>query len=83
MLDKDGTPSSSALWCPPGGPTGFRPPRSCRRALQELGITVNLETPDGSIHDQDRKSGNYDTFLHVHGGDCNMHANFFNNFHRQ
>jgi peptide/nickel transport system substrate-binding protein len=52
-----------------------------QESLQELGMTVNLETPEGSIHDQDRKSGNFDTYFDAHGGNCSMYSNFADHFH--
>ena len=81
MLDKDGNAIEFRMMVPAGWADWIQAAQIVQESLQDLGITVNLETPDGSIHDQDRKSGNYDTFFQVHGGSCNMHANFFDNFH--
>lgn len=46
--------------------------------LGEVGITVNVETPDAAIvNDQDRPTGNYDLVFGVHGGGCSMYRNFY------
>jgi peptide/nickel transport system substrate-binding protein len=81
MLGKDGNPIEFRFMVPAGWADWIQAAQIVQESLQELGITVNLETPDASIHDQDRKSGNFDTFFQVHGGTCNMYANFFDNFH--
>jgi peptide/nickel transport system substrate-binding protein len=44
--------------------------------LAEIGITMNVETPDAAIHDQDRASGNFDSLFTVHGGQCSMYRNY-------
>jgi peptide/nickel transport system substrate-binding protein len=80
MLDKDGNGIEFRMMVPAGWADWIQAAQIVQESLGELGITVNLETPEGSIHDQDRKSGNYDTFFQVHGGGCNMFANFFDNF---
>jgi peptide/nickel transport system substrate-binding protein len=81
MLGLDGNPIEFRFMCPAGWADWIQAGQIVQESLQEIGITVNLETPDGAIHDQDRLAGNYDTFFQVHGGGCNMHANFFDNFH--
>jgi peptide/nickel transport system substrate-binding protein len=81
MLGKDGNPIEFRFMCPAGWSDWIQAGQIVQESLQELGITVNMETPEASIHDQDRKSGNFDTFFQVHGGLCNMYANFFDNFH--
>jgi peptide/nickel transport system substrate-binding protein len=81
MLGKDGNPIEFRFMCPAGWADWIQAGQIVQESLQELGITVNMETPDSSIHDQDRLAGNFDTFFQVHGGTCNMHANFFDNFH--
>lgn len=81
MLDLAGAPIEFSFMCPVGWNDWIQAGQIVQESLQELGITVNLETPDGSIHDQDRGSGNYDSYFQVHGGLCNMWANYFNNFH--
>jgi peptide/nickel transport system substrate-binding protein len=80
MLDKDGNAIEFRMMVPAGWADWIQAAQIVQESLNELGLTVNLETPDASIHDQDRRSGNFDTFFQVHGGDCNMFANFFNNF---
>lgn len=46
--------------------------------LGEIGMAVNVETPDGTIvNDQDRKTGNFDLVFGVHGGGCSMYRNFY------
>jgi len=44
--------------------------------LAEIGITMNVETPEVAIHDQDRASGNFDAIFTVHGGQCSMFRNY-------
>jgi peptide/nickel transport system substrate-binding protein len=80
MLDKDGNAIEFRMMVPAGWADWIQAAQIVQESLGELGITVNLETPEGSIHDQDRRSGNYDTFFQVHGGGCNMFANYFDNF---
>jgi len=81
MLGKDGAPVEFRFMCPAGYADWIQGAQIVQESLQELGITVNLETPEVSIHDQDRLAGNFDTFFHVHGGACNMWSNFFNPYH--
>jgi peptide/nickel transport system substrate-binding protein len=83
MLGKDGNPIEFRFMCPAGWADWIQAGQIVQESLQELGITVNMENPEASIHDQDRKSGNFDTFFQVHGGLCNMYANFFDNFHSE
>lgn len=46
--------------------------------LKDVGITVNVETPDAAIvNDQDRPTGNFDLVFGVHGGGCSMYRNFY------
>lgn len=46
--------------------------------LGDIGMTVNVETPDAAIlNDQDRKTGNFDLVFGVHGGGCSMYRNFY------
>jgi len=44
--------------------------------LQELGFDVAQETPTPAVHDEDRKTGNYDMMFGVYGGSCDMYRNF-------
>lgn len=45
--------------------------------LAQVGMTMNVETPDATIFDQDRASGNFETCFGVHGGGCSMYRNFY------
>ncbi len=81
LLDADGNPIEFRFMVPAGYADWIQAAQIVQESLQELGITVNLETPEASIHDQDRLAGNFDTFFQVHGGGCNIWANFFDNFH--
>lgn len=46
--------------------------------LGDVGISVNVETPDPAIiNDQDRPTGNFDLVFGVHGGGCSMYRNFY------
>lgn len=81
LKDKDGNAIEFRMMVPAGWADWIQAAQIVQESLGEVGIKVNLETPEGSIHDQDRKSGNFDTFFQVHGGTCNMHANFFDNYH--
>ncbi len=81
MLGADGNPIEFRFMVPAGYADWIQASQIVQESLQELGITVNLETPEASIHDQDRLAGNFDTFFQVHGGGCNMWANYFDNFH--
>jgi peptide/nickel transport system substrate-binding protein len=44
--------------------------------LQDLGFDVEQETPTPAVHDEDRKTGNYDMMFGVYGGTCDMYRNF-------
>jgi peptide/nickel transport system substrate-binding protein len=44
--------------------------------LAALGFKVTKDTPTPEAHDQERATGNYDMMFGVHGGGCNMYANF-------
>jgi peptide/nickel transport system substrate-binding protein len=44
--------------------------------LQDLGFDVQQETPTPAVHDEDRKTGNYDMMFGVYGGSCDMYRNF-------
>lgn len=81
MLGQDGNPIEFRFMVPAGWADWIQAAQIVQESLQELGISVNLETPEGSLHDQDRLAGNFDTFFQVHGGGCNMWANYFDNFH--
>jgi len=81
LKDKDGNNVEFRMMVPAGWADWIQAAQIVQESLQEIGVTVNLETPEGTIHDQDRKSGNYDTYFDVHGGGCNMYANFFDHFH--
>lgn len=47
-----------------------------RQNLEALGMTVNVETPDPTLLETDKKTGNYDLAFGVFGGSCNMFQNF-------
>lgn len=81
MLDKSGNPIEFSFMVPAGYADWIQASQIVQESLQELGIALNVETPEVSLHDQDRASGSYDSYFQVHGGNCNMFSNFFDNFH--
>lgn len=80
LLTKAGTPITSRLMCPAGYADWIQALQIIQEDFAALGMTVNVETPDGTIHDQDRAAGNYDMYLQVHGGSCDMFQNFYDTF---
>ena len=74
-LDKNGDPisfSSRSRAIPRLG-RGLRHPG---REPPGLGFDVAQETPTPAVHDEDRKTGNYDMMFGVYGGTCDMYRNF-------
>ncbi|MEJ7900848.1 MAG: ABC transporter substrate-binding protein [Thermomicrobiales bacterium] len=81
LLDKSGNPIEFSFMVPAGYADWIQAAQIVQESVQELGMTMNVETPEVSLHDQDRNNGNYDSYFQVHGGLCNMWSNFFTNFH--
>jgi peptide/nickel transport system substrate-binding protein len=44
--------------------------------LAEIGITMTVETPDFTVLDTDRKTGNYEATFGVPAGQCSMYQNY-------
>ena len=76
MLDKDGNAIEFSFKVPAGWLDWIQAGQIISENLADIGLTMNVETPDASIFDQDRASGNFDTMFTVHGGNCSMYRNY-------
>jgi peptide/nickel transport system substrate-binding protein len=76
LLTPSGSPIEFSFKIPAGWTDWIQAGEIIRSNLADIGMTVNVETPDAAIHDQDRKSGNFDLVFGVHGGNCSMYINF-------
>jgi ABC-type transport system substrate-binding protein len=75
-LDKDGQPISFTFKVPGEYLDWVAASDILVENLQELGFDVQQETPTPAVHDEDRKTGNYDMMFGVYGGTCDMYRNF-------
>jgi len=80
LLTKSGVPIEFRFMVPAGYADWIQAAQIIQENCAAVGITMNVETPDVEIHDQDRASGNYDSYFQVHGGTCDMFQNFYDNF---
>ncbi len=76
LLDPDGNPIEFTFKVPAGWLDWIQAAQIISDNLAAIGITMNVETPDAAIHDQDRASGNFDAIFTVHGGQCSMYRNY-------
>lgn len=76
LLDPDGNPIEFSFKVPAGWLDWIQAAQIISENLAEIGVTMNVETPDAAIHDQDRASGNFDAIFTVHGGQCSMYRNY-------
>lgn len=76
MLDTAGNPIEFSFKVPAGWLDWIQAGQIIAENLADIGITMNVETPDAAIHDQDRASGNFDSIFTVHGGNCSMYRNY-------
>jgi peptide/nickel transport system substrate-binding protein len=78
LLTPAGSPVEFTFKIPAGWSDWIQAGNIVQSNLQDIGMTVNVETPDPAIlNDQDRKNGNFDLVLGVHGGTCSMYRNFY------
>jgi peptide/nickel transport system substrate-binding protein len=80
LLGKNGQPIEFRFMVPAGYADWIQAAQIIQENMGALGITMNVETPDVTIHDSDRASGNFDAYFQVHGGSCDMFQNFYDNF---
>jgi len=76
LADPEGNPIEFSFKVPAGWLDWIQAGQIISENLAEIGITMNVETPDAAIHDQDRASGNFDSLFTVHGGQCSMYRNY-------
>jgi peptide/nickel transport system substrate-binding protein len=76
LSDPDGNAVEFSFMVPAGWLDWIQAAQIISENLAEVGITMNVETPDAAIHDQDRASGNFDSLFTVHGGQCSMYRNY-------
>jgi peptide/nickel transport system substrate-binding protein len=78
LLTPAGQPVEFSFKIPAGWSDWIQAGNIIKSNLEKIGMTVNVETPDPTIvNDQDRKTGNYDLVFGVHGGSCSMYRNFY------
>ena len=75
-LGKDGKPISFTFKVPGDYTDWVASADILVKNLKDLGLDVEQETPTSQAHDQDRANGNFDMMFGVHGGGCNMYANY-------
>lgn len=75
-LDKDGDPIAFSFKVPGDYLDWVAASDILVENLQALGFDVAQETPTPAVHDEDRKTGNYDMMFGVYGGSCDMYRNF-------
>lgn len=76
LMDPEGNAIEFSFKVPAGWLDWIQAAQIISESLAEIGITMNVETPEVSIHDQDRASGNFDAIFTVHGGQCSMYRNY-------
>ena len=78
LLTPEGAPIEFSFKIPAGWTDWIQAGNIVQANLADIGITVNVETPDPAIvNDQDRPTGNFDLVFGVHGGSCSMYRNFY------
>ncbi len=80
-LGKDGKPVKFAFKVPGSYVDWVAAADILIKNLTALGFDVEKETPTPDAHNQDRATGNYEMIFGVHGGGCNMYANFADPLH--
>jgi len=75
-LGKDGKPMKFTFTTPNGWADWTAAADSVKADFAELGIAVDVETPDYPTVEQDRLTGNYDLAFGVRGGLCSMYQSF-------
>jgi ABC-type transport system substrate-binding protein len=75
-LGKDGKPLHFELMIPAGWSDWIAGAQFVKGDLEDLGIQIDVATPQVTTHDQNRATGRYDMFFTVYGGDCNIQKDF-------
>ncbi len=75
-LDKNGDPISFTFQVPGTYVDWVAASDILIENLEDLGMQVDQQTPTPEAHDEARLMGNYDMMFGVHGGGCNVYANF-------
>ncbi|MFB9236522.1 ABC transporter substrate-binding protein [Plantactinospora siamensis] len=76
-VGKDGKPISFTFRTPGAWTDWVQAGKIIVANLNALGLTVRQEGPTPESYEADRKAGNYDALLGVHGGSCNMYRNYY------
>jgi peptide/nickel transport system substrate-binding protein len=76
LLGKDGKPLRFELMVPAGWSDWIAAAQFVKGDLEDLGIQVDVATPQVTTHDQNRATGRFDLIFGVYGGDCNLHKDF-------
>lgn len=76
LLGKDGKPITLTFLVQNGWTDWVQASQIIQSNLGAIGITVNIQTPSPDIVSSRGQAGNYDMLFNVHGGSCNMYANY-------
>jgi peptide/nickel transport system substrate-binding protein len=81
ILGKDGKPVEFTFLVQNGWTDWIQAGQIIQQNLNAIGLTVNLQTPEASQVESQRKAANYDMLFIVHGGSCTMYDNYYNHLH--
>ena len=75
-VGKDGKPLTLELKVPSGWSDWISAAQIVKRNLEELGIGVDVASPQETVYNADRETGRFDMLFGVYNTDCNIHKNF-------
>jgi len=76
LLGKDGKPLQFELKIPAGWSDWIQAGQIVKGDLEDLGIQVDVASPQETVYNADRESGRFDMLFGVYGGDCNIHKDY-------
>jgi peptide/nickel transport system substrate-binding protein len=75
-LDKDGTPMAFTFITPQGWSDWTAAANSLKEDFAALGIALTVDTPEFTVLEQERLTGNFDMTFGVRAGQCSMFQNY-------
>lgn len=78
LTDKEGKPMEYTFLVQNGWTDWIQAAQIIQQNLNQLGMTINVQTPAPENVEAQRAAGDYDMLFVVHGGSCNMYDNYYN-----
>jgi peptide/nickel transport system substrate-binding protein len=81
FTNKDGSPMEFTFIVQSGWTDWMQAAQIIQSNLNQLGLTINVQTPTPENVDAQRAAGEYDMLFVVHGGSCSMYDNYYFHLH--